>query len=67
MKVTKLLNKMPRCQKVQIILLSTNETKEVYNGKVEDVKGLTIEKLKVNDICTFSIDNDTITIYAIKR
>lgn len=66
MKVTKLLNKMPRCQKVQILLLSTS-VKEIYNGKVEDIKGATIDKLKVNDICTFSSYNDTITIYAIKR
>lgn len=67
MKVTKLLNKMPRCQKVQIILLSDEEVNEIYSGKIEDIKGATVKKLKVNGVCTFSSYDDIISIYAIKE
>lgn len=70
MKVTKLLNKMPRCQKVQIILLSDEEVNEIYRGKITSLTiedGLKIDKLKVDNLCTFNSCDDTITIYAIKR
>lgn len=63
MKVTKLLNKMPKCQLVQIMLLS-EEAEEIYRGKVENIEdGLKIDKLKVDGLCTFSAYDDTITIF----
>lgn len=65
MKVTKLLNKMPKCQLVQILLLS-EEAEEIYRGKIENmtIEGrLKIDKLKVDGVCTFSSYDDTITIY----
>lgn len=64
MKVTKLLNKMPKCQLVQIMLLS-EETEEIYRGKVENIEdGLKIDKLKVDGVCTLSSCDDTIIIFA---
>ncbi len=63
MKVTKLLNKIPKCQLVQIMLLS-EEAEEIYRGKVENIEdGLKIDKLKVDGVCTFSSCDDTITIF----
>ena len=63
MKVTKLLNKMPKCQRVQIMLLS-EEAEEIYRGKIENIEdGLKIDKLKVDGVCTFSAYDDTITIF----
>lgn len=65
MKFKKLLNKMPKCQKVQIILLS-EEAEEVYRGKIENITiedGLKIDRLKVDGVCTFSSCDDTITIF----
>lgn len=65
MKVTKLLNKMPKCQLVQIILLS-EEAEEIYIGKVKDITiedGIKIDKLKIDGVCTFSTYDDTITIF----
>lgn len=66
MKVTKLLNKMPKCQLVQIMLLSDEEAGEIYKGKIENLTiedGLKINKLKVDGVCTFSAYDDTITIF----
>jgi len=41
---------------------------KTYDGfNIEDIKRVTIDNLKVSDICTFSSCDDTITIYAIKR
>lgn len=65
MKVTKLLNKMPKCQLVQIMSLS-GEGEEIYRGKVENITiedGLKIDRLKVDGVCTFSSCDDTITIF----
>jgi hypothetical protein len=63
MKVTKLLNKIPKCQLVQIMLLS-EEAEEIYRGKVENIEdGLKIDNLKVDGVCTFSSCDDTITIF----
>ncbi len=64
MKVTKLLKKMPKCQLVQILLLSA-KTEEIYKGKVENItieNGLKIDKLKVDGLCTFSVNDNIITI-----
>ena len=63
MKVTKLLNKMPKCQLVQIMLLSEG-AEEIYRGKIENIDdGLKIDRLKVDGVCTFSSCDDTITIF----
>ena len=70
MKVTKLLNKMPKCQLVQIILLDGEEVNEIYKGKITGLTiedGLKIDKLKVDGVCTFSSYDDTISIYATKE
>lgn len=67
MKVTTLLNKMPKCQLVQIMLLS-EEAEEIYRGKVENIEdGLKIDKLKVDGVCTFSSYDDTITIFVVMK
>lgn len=65
MKVTKLLNKMPKCQLV--IMLLSEEDEEIYRGKVENITiedGLKIDKLKVDGVCTLSSCDDAIIIFA---
>lgn len=67
MKVTKLLNKMPKSQIVQIVSLSAIEEEIYYKGKIKDLTiedGLKIDKLKVDNVCTFIGSNNIIHIFA---